>query len=78
MNSYDVYGIGNALVDTEYEVDDAFLVQAKLPKGIMTLIEEEDRQRPETWKRVAIATHPSRCSNTRTGCEPGNGPRPWR
>ena len=36
MNSYDVYGIGNALVDTEYEVDDAFLVQAKLPKGIMT------------------------------------------
>lgn len=45
MNSYDVYGIGNALVDTEYEVDDAFLVQAKLPKGIMTLIEEEDRQR---------------------------------
>lgn len=45
MNSYDVYGIGNALVDTEYQVDDAFLVQANLPKGIMTLIEEEDRQR---------------------------------
>ena len=42
---YDVYGIGNALVDTEYEIDDAFLDHARLPKGIMTLIEEEDRIR---------------------------------
>ena len=45
MKNYDVYGIGNALVDTEYEVDDAFLDHAKLPKGIMTLIEEDDRRR---------------------------------
>ena len=45
MKQYDVYGIGNALVDTEYEVDDAFLDHAKLPKGIMTLIEEDDRKR---------------------------------
>ena len=45
MKHYDVYGIGNALVDTEYQVDDAFLSRAKLPKGIMTLIEEDDRQR---------------------------------
>ena len=45
MKQYDVYGIGNALVDTEYEVDDAFLDHAKLPKGIMTLIEEDDRQK---------------------------------
>ncbi len=45
MKQYDVYGIGNALVDTEYEVDEAFLDHAKLPKGIMTLIEEDDRKR---------------------------------
>ena len=45
MKQYDVYGIGNALVDTEYEVDDAFLDHAKLPKGIMTLIEEADRKK---------------------------------
>jgi sugar/nucleoside kinase (ribokinase family) len=45
MNNYDVYGIGNALVDTEYEVTDEFLELAKLPKGVMTLIEEDDRQR---------------------------------
>ena len=45
MKQYDVYGIGNALVDTEYEVDDVFLDHAKLPKGIMTLIEEADRKK---------------------------------
>lgn len=45
MKTYDVYGIGNALVDTEYEVDDHFLEAAKLPKGMMTLIEAEDRKR---------------------------------
>lgn len=45
MPTYDVYGIGNALVDTEYEVDDAFLALAELPKGLMTLIEENDRVR---------------------------------
>jgi sugar/nucleoside kinase (ribokinase family) len=44
MKKYDVYGIGNALVDTEYAVDDAFLDHAKLPKGIMTLIGEEERK----------------------------------
>lgn len=45
METFDVYGIGNALVDTEYEVDDEFLEIAKLPKGMMTLIEAEDRTR---------------------------------
>ncbi len=45
MKAYDVYGIGNALVDTEYEVDDAFLDAARLPKGMMTLIEADDRDR---------------------------------
>ncbi len=43
MKQYDVYGIGNALVDTEYEIDDAFIGLADLQKGVMTLIEEEER-----------------------------------
>ena len=43
MKQYDVYGIGNALVDTEYRVDDALLDQAELPKGSMSLIEADDR-----------------------------------
>ncbi len=43
MSQYDVYGIGNALVDTEYEVTDEFLNDAKVEKGVMTLIDESQR-----------------------------------
>jgi sugar/nucleoside kinase (ribokinase family) len=43
MKKYDVYGIGNALVDTEYEVDDEFIAATRWQKGIMTLIEAGDR-----------------------------------
>ena len=45
MDAYDVYGIGNALVDTEYKVTDEFLDLAKLSKGVMTLIGEEERRK---------------------------------
>jgi len=38
---YDVYGIGNALVDMEFEVTDEFLAEQKIEKGLMTLIEED-------------------------------------
>jgi len=40
MSKYDVYGIGAALVDTEIEVDDAFLGCAGIDKGVMTLVDE--------------------------------------
>ena len=39
--AYDIYGIGNALVDKEFEVDDAFFAQAGIEKGLMTLIDED-------------------------------------
>ena len=45
MKNYDVYGIGNALVDTEYEVDEAFIKTANLNKGLMTLIEADERKK---------------------------------
>lgn len=38
---YDVYGIGNALVDMEFEVTDGFLADQDIEKGLMTLIEED-------------------------------------
>lgn len=38
---YDVYGIGNALVDIEFEVDNDFLKQHQIEKGLMTLVDEE-------------------------------------
>ena len=37
---YDIYAIGNALVDTEVEVSDAFLERMGIGKGIMTLVDE--------------------------------------
>ena len=44
MNHYDVYGIGNALVDKEFEVEDSFFAEAGIEKGFMTLIEEDKQQ----------------------------------
>lgn len=43
MKIYDVYGIGAALVDIEYKVDDSFLLENQVDKGLMTLV-DEDRQ----------------------------------
>lgn len=43
MKKYDVYGIGNALVDLVFEVDEKFLIDHQVEKGLMTLV-EEDRQ----------------------------------
>ena len=37
---YDIYGLGNALVDTEYQVDDGYLRAHGIDKGHMTLVDE--------------------------------------
>ena len=44
MKKYDIYGIGNALVDLVFEVEDKFLSDNEVEKGLMTLV-EEDRQK---------------------------------
>ncbi len=38
-HEFDVYAVGNALVDTEFEVDDSFLREQKIDKGQMTLVD---------------------------------------
>lgn len=43
MSSYHIYGIGAALVDTEVQVSDKDLAIFDIPKGVMTLV-DEDRQ----------------------------------
>lgn len=45
MKKYDVYGLGNALVDMEFEVEDSFLELMRVDKGIMTLVDEEEQHR---------------------------------
>lgn len=41
MPQYHVYGVGNALVDLEYEVPEQLLGELGIDKSLMTLIEEE-------------------------------------
>ena len=44
MKSYDIYGVGAALVDTEIEVDDTFLATNGVEKGQMTLVDQKRQQ----------------------------------
>lgn len=41
MKKYDVYGIGNAIVDIVTEVDHDFFVNNNVEKGVMTLVDEK-------------------------------------
>src|SRR5690606_2054177 len=38
---YDIVGIGNALVDIEFQVKDGFFEANSIEKGLMTLVDEE-------------------------------------
>lgn len=42
---FDVYGLGNALVDMEYTIEDGFLSNHDIPKGHMTLVDEPTMDR---------------------------------
>jgi len=44
MKKYDVYAIGNALVDYEFEVTHDKLKELKVEKGLMTLVDQERQQ----------------------------------
>ena len=39
-HEFDVYAVGNALVDTEFQVDDGFLRQHRIEKSQMTLVDD--------------------------------------
>ena len=45
MKQYNVYGLGNALVDMEFEVEDGFLNLMEIDKGVMTLVDEDEQHR---------------------------------
>lgn len=42
---YDIYGMGNALVDIEFKIDDQELEKLGIEKGVMTLVEQAEMQR---------------------------------
>jgi sugar/nucleoside kinase (ribokinase family) len=41
---YDVYALGNALVDQEFEITDDFLAHENIQKGLMTLVDSEAQE----------------------------------
>ncbi|MBE9567160.1 MAG: adenosine kinase [Proteobacteria bacterium] len=43
MKKYDIYGLGNALVDMEFEINDDFLWENRIDKGVMTLVDENQQ-----------------------------------
>lgn len=45
MEKVDIYGVGNALVDFDFEVSEDTLVRLGIEKGVMTLIEGDTEQR---------------------------------
>ena len=59
---YDVYGIGNALVDIVTEVDDAFLETNKVEKGLMTLVDEHRQH--ELSEAIDLAGSDMQCGGS--------------
>ncbi len=57
MPQFHVYGVGNALVDLEYEIPEALLGELNIDKGLMTLI-EEDRHHELLGKLSGIESRP--------------------
>ena len=55
---YDVYGIGNALVDKEFKIEDDFLKEFSIEKGMMTLVdrEQQDQLLSELTRRYGVKT----------------------
>ncbi len=62
MKKYHVYGIGNALVDMEFEVGPAFLEKMKVEKGLMTLV-DQDRQ-AELLSNLEGISHARSCGGS--------------
>ena len=59
MAEYDVYGVGNALVDMEFEVSDDTLDALQVDKGLMTLI---DKDRHDDLMNSLSGQSGNRCS----------------
>lgn len=57
MPQFDVYGVGNALVDLEYEISEELLKELNVDKGLMTLI-DEDRHHELLDKLTSIQSRP--------------------
>ncbi|MDF2530369.1 MAG: sugar kinase, ribokinase, partial [Gammaproteobacteria bacterium] len=55
MKRYDVYGIGNALLDIEFDVYPEFFLDNGIEKGVMTLVDEA--QQALILAKLGLANH---------------------
>ena len=60
--SFDVYGLGNALVDMEFEVSPEFLDQMGIKKGLMTLVDGERQE--EVLKKLDLSKSKRCCGGS--------------
>ena len=72
---YDVYALGNALVDTEIEVSDAFLERMAVGKGLMTLVDEA--RQAELIEALATEADPRTQTSGGPACNTVVAPRPF-
>ncbi len=59
---YKVFGIGNALVDMEFEVTEKFLLENNVEKGLMTLVEQE--RQAELLEKLSGIQHKRNCGGS--------------
>ena len=62
MKKYDVYGMGNALVDVEIEVPEEFLSRFNIEKGVMTLVDHSRQE--ELLKQSHGKIHKKACGGS--------------
>ena len=55
MEKYELYGLGNALVDLEYLVKEETLTDLGIEKGVMTLVDDSFRQKIEDTTNLNIS-----------------------
>ena len=67
MTTYDVAGIGNALVDVVAHVDDGFIAEQQLARGTMTLIDSERADLLYGKMPPAVEVSGGSCGNTMAG-----------
>lgn len=62
--AYDVFGVGNAIVDIQLKIDDTFLTRIDVAKGLMTLVESEK----QVEVLAALAGRPTNRSSGGSAC----------
>ena len=62
MKKYDVYGIGSALVDFEFEVSPQILKKYKIEKGVMTLV--DNQKQAELMQYIDGVKHHKACGGS--------------